>query len=328
VLIEYQYPSSECQVRDIAALDAYRIRRTEWLRLLDGDPVHSVSTQLSAMLWNDIAYRTFNEARRFASEANPKSAIAPILAEFLDIGYVATQILAIGKITESSPADPNKSVISLKRVLDEVFANRSLMTRERYVAFDGLPYDPHPIRDAHYKEIISTEKPLVAWRPTFGPLAWETSERTHEAFDRLSGIAAHQRQPDDLISDDIYASMFDALDDPVFGELRLLRHKIVAHAADRPNRPTELAQVTLDKLARAHRILSRVAHVLSGTILYASGAGGLPTPQFNQFEFLDKEFVEASRLDELHDFWRNHSNECDTWLQNADEKVFGRIAGD
>lgn len=280
------------------------------------------------MLWNDVAYRSFNEARRFASKINPKSAIAPILAEFLDIGYVATQVLAIGKITENSPTDPNKSVISLKRVLDDVDENRQLITREHYVAFDGLPYDFAPIREAHYKKTFASSGSTVEWRPTSGPLAWEMSEQCHRIFDRLSGVPAIRRSPDDLISDDIFSSMRDALNDPVFKELRLLRHKIVAHAADQPNRPSDLAHVTLDKLARAHRILSRLAHALSGTVLYANGAGGLPTPQFDQFEFLDREFVHPDRLEALHEFWNSHARECDSWLQGADEKVFSRTAGD
>ena len=224
---DYKFSSTECQVRDIAALETYRARRTEWVRLLDGDPVHSVSHQLSAMLWNDVAYRTFNEARRFASKDDPKSAIAPILAEFLDIGFIATQLLAIAKVTESSPTDPNKSVISLRRVLDDVFASRRLITREYYVAYDGLPYDPQPVRDAHHRKIISSKSTVgFEWRPTSGPEAWEMSERSHETFDRLSGVPSNQRSPDDLISDDIYASMIDALDDLVFTELRLLRHKL------------------------------------------------------------------------------------------------------
>jgi hypothetical protein len=326
---DYKFSSTECQVRDIAALETYRARRTEWLRLLDGDPVHSVSNQLSAMLWNDVAYRTFNEARRFASKDDPKSAIAPILAEFLDIGYIATQLLAVAKVTESSPTDPNKSVISLRRVLDDVFANRRLITREHYVAYDGLPYDPRPVREAHYRKIMASKNAVaIEWRPTNGPEAWETSEGCHETFDRLSGVLANQRSPDDLISDDIYASMIDALEDSVFTELRLLRHKIVAHAADETNRPNELAHVTLDRLARAHRIISRVAHTLSGTILYASGTGGVPTPQFDQFEFLDQKIVETQHLDDLHEFWQKHTAERDSWLQNADEKVFSRAAGD
>jgi hypothetical protein len=289
VLHRYKYPISDCQVRDQGRLEGFRAKRTEWLRLLDDDPVHSVSSQLSSMLWNDVAYRTFNEARRFASLQNPKSAIAPILAEFLDAGFVATQVLAISKITETNGSDPNKSVISLKRVLDDVLAHRHMITREHYVAFDGLPYDPQPIREAHHQKILSSRRPVTAeWRPTSGPEAWESSERNHAAFDRLSGRSPDQRLPDDIIGNDIYGSLSDAMNDSVFVELRLLRHKVVAHAADESNRPSELVQVTLDKITRAHRILSRVAHTLSGTILYASGAGGVPVPQFDQFEFLDR----------------------------------------
>jgi len=326
---DYKFPISECQVRDMTGLESFRAKRSEWLRLLEGDPVHSVSSQLSAMLWNDAAYRSFNEARRLASENDPKAAIAPILAEFLDIGYVATQVLAVGKIIEFSPVDPKKSVISLRRVLDDVIANRGLITREHYVAYDGLPYAPQAVMEAYHKKILSSKNAVVVeWRPTTGPEAWEMSERAHETFDSLSGVLSSERTPDDLVSHDVYASMKDALDDPVFADLRLLRHKIVAHAADESNRPDELAHITLDKLARAHKIISRVAHALSGTILYAGGAGGVPVPQFDQFKYLDQRFVAPEHLNELHEFWDRHTSEREAWLQDADTKVFSRKAGD
>jgi hypothetical protein len=122
--------------------------------------------------------------------------------------------------------------------------------------------------------------------------------------------------------------MFDALNDSVFLDIRLLRHKIVAHAADESNRPSELVHVTLDKMTRAHKILSRVAHTLAATVLYASGAGGVPVPQFDQFQFLDREFVGTAHLNELHEFWQKHTSERDAWLQDADEKVFARAAGE
>jgi hypothetical protein len=121
-------------VEDQKKLAAYRSKREEWLRLLDGDPVNSVSHQLSSTLWNDLAYRVFNEARRFATAEEPTAAISGLLGEFLDVGYVATQLLAISKLTERNSTDPAKAVISLRRVVDDVALHQELFTRENYVA--------------------------------------------------------------------------------------------------------------------------------------------------------------------------------------------------
>lgn len=328
-MAEYKYQISDCDVRDKATLEVYRAKRAEWVRLLDGDPVHSISSQLSAMLWNDIAFRVFNEARRFASEDNPNSAVASMLAEFLDIGYVATQVLAIGRVAEKSPSDPNKSVISLRRILDEMVENRSLITREHYVAYDGLPYDPAPVREKHHRQkLISANRGAsIEWRPTSGPDAWEVSDRMHETFDRLSNKTADSRSMGDLISIDVYKRMIGAFDDPVFDDIKMLRHKILAHASDQTNRPANFTQLTLDMSARAHKILSRVAHTVSGTILYHSGAGGLPIPQFDQFKFLDRVFIASENLKGLNEFWWKHASMCEAWLQDAEEKVLsGRPA--
>jgi hypothetical protein len=91
---QYDYASDACDVVHRDLLIDYRRKRSEWVRLLDGDPIHSVSQQLSAMQWNDVAYRCFNEARRYAAPDAPNGALAPLLGEFLDIGYLSTQVLA------------------------------------------------------------------------------------------------------------------------------------------------------------------------------------------------------------------------------------------
>ena len=148
--------------------------------------MHAITKQLYDMMWNDVTYRTFNEARRLNS-SKPAAAIAPLLSEFIDVGYIAMQVLAISKLTDpcNFAKNPKRAVISLKRVVDEVSTERILITRENYVAFDGLPYDPRPAKEKHEKSFVPGQ---ITWGIKTGPDAWWPSEMYNESFDRLSGV--------------------------------------------------------------------------------------------------------------------------------------------
>jgi hypothetical protein len=317
----YEYLPEDCDVADRERLVAYRAKRSEWLRLLDDDPQHSISKQLSAMQWNDVAYRCFNEARRFASAAQPTSAVAPMLGEFLDVGYVATQVLAISKLLERNPKDPNKSVISLRRVVEDLAEHRQLLTREMFICHDGLPYDPAPARERFYTALASQPGSKAAWVATREPEGWGTVELMHTTFDRLSGVTSAQRSRDDLIRTDIFDALELGLKQPVFTTLLQLRHKLIAHAADSNNRPNSLQQATLNDLLSAHRILVKTAHTIGATLLFESGAGGLPTPQFDQFEHLQHPFINPNNLEDLEKSWNDQSKIRDEWLRQADAEL-------
>jgi hypothetical protein len=95
---------------------------------------------------------------------------------------------------------------------------------------------------------------------------------------RLSGIAPTARSRNDLIKPAVFGALSQGLNDPNIKGLLELRHKVVAHAAD--NRPRDLAYASLNHVLAAQRILVKIAHTIGETILFESGAGGLPTPQF------------------------------------------------
>lgn len=172
-MTSYEYPVSACDVVCKSNLERYREKRDQWIGWLDVDPVHAITNQLHDMMWNDVTYRTFNEARRLDSN-NPTAAVAPLLSEFIDVGYVAMQVLAISKLTDpSDPKKPKRAVISLRRLVDEVSAERMLITRENYIAFDGLPYDPRPAKEKHEKSFVPGQ---ITWGIKTGPDAWWPSE--------------------------------------------------------------------------------------------------------------------------------------------------------
>src|SRR5260370_12340183 len=145
----YTYAPEDCDIVDKAVLTAYRDKRSEWLHLLNGKDDHAVCRQISAMLWNDAVFRVANESRRLSREAGRSSSSRNwSLAQFMDQGFVATQTLSIRKLMERASNKPARQVISLRRVLDDIKEHRALFTRENYVAHDGLPYDPAPMKQA------------------------------------------------------------------------------------------------------------------------------------------------------------------------------------
>lgn len=314
-MVSYQFAVSDCDVVCKTNLERFREKRTEWLEWLDDDPVHAITKQLHEMMWNDVTYRTFNETRRLAIDDEPTAAVAPLLAEFIDVGYVATQVLAVSKLTErSNRKKSEKAVISLRRLVDEVSTERALITRETFVAHDGLPYDFEPVKKRH----LATVRRGTHWRPQKGPDAWETSERWHQEFDRLSGITPAHRSRKDQVRKSVFDRLSDALQQPALKEILLLRNKIVAHAADPANRRNIVNDVTLGKIAEAHKALLQVAQVVSSLVLCGGGVGTFPHAQFDQLQYLDTHFVSPIHTKELRAFWDAQEAERNKWIMDAD----------
>jgi hypothetical protein len=87
---------------------------------------------LEVILQKPLKYRLINESRRIAGARGlPSAALNGLIAEFNDLGFVATQALAIRRLTEQEYKDPAKQVISLRRLFDNLrkhcrlFATRS-----------------------------------------------------------------------------------------------------------------------------------------------------------------------------------------------------------
>ena len=174
---EYEYGVDQCSVTDKALLTEFREKRSEWMDWLERDVHHNIFGQIHSMMWNDAAYRSLNEARRFASANNPTASMNGMFGELIDRGYVSTQVLDICKITDRSNSDPKKAVISLPRLLDNIRDHRHLLTRENFVSYDGLPYDYAAAHQTHIDSLTPEELGKVRWVSTEGPDAWGTSER-------------------------------------------------------------------------------------------------------------------------------------------------------
>jgi hypothetical protein len=325
--VNYHYAIEQCDVQDRSLLKNFREKRSAWLLWLDHKEPSSIDNQFYSMMWCDAVFWTLNEARKFAAENSPSSAITPILAEFIDHGYLAQQILSISKLVEKNSPQPGKGIISLRRLVDEICENSFLFTRENYVCNDGLPFDPELARQK-FLQRMATQTPSFSWMPTDGPEAWDTSVRVHQEFDELSGSPSDNRSRKDCISDRVFTSLRAAFDDTSFDHILAFRHKIFAHAADPQSRSyakTQIDRVELENIIRAQKILCQLMQTISSYILCGpSFTSVVAIPQFNQFAHITLPYVSPDHRTKLSTFWSQHCRERNEWLKRDLNQVLSK----
>lgn len=320
----FEFPMESCDVVDRATLAQFRDKLIEWDTLLNRDPQHSIANQFGDMLWQDAAWRSANFARSFTKDEGPNASVSPLLGSMLDRGYVTGQIIAITRLLEKSPDNqPKKAVISLRRLVDELRAARPLFTRENFVAHDGLPYDFEPVRDREYAKIAEAANPegtVYTYLATTGPEGWGMAEAQHKFFDRLSGVGPQARSRSDLITVEVLDRMDASLNDALFDDIRTMRHKGIAHAADAISRNAAgdiKSGLTLNDFDRAHYLLSGVYQAISVIVLGQWRGSGVPVPQHNIFEHCDQPFIATHHIGDVQQFWKSHSDEREAFLHNA-----------
>jgi hypothetical protein len=228
----------------------------------------------------------------------------------LDSGFVAKQATGIRRLVDRSD-----DVVSLKRIVKHIKEKRELITREVFVAHDGLPYDYAPVRDAYFAEKVKEgESFSFDGVETTGTKAWGASKRVHEVFDKLSGVSSDQRTRDDLIP----AQWFDDLGSKlgVCGEVQKFTDKFIAHAADansRSDSTDDQKTITLNKLAKCLRAIVVAANEVSRSILGDGSSWAVPQPQFDPVENFDKGWVAEGALEEAHGLWEKHMAAIAQW---------------
>jgi hypothetical protein len=315
---DYQYPISQCDVKDSAKLEIFRRKRREWISWLKSDDPHSIWPQINQLLWDDVLFRTVNDLRREATE-HPTEEVAfnGNVLRLLDAGFVTTQATAIRRLTDKPTNDPKKGVLSLRRLIKDIKEHRETITREVYVSYDGLPYDPDGPRQAWIeKQIKDGAISRVSRLPTTGPEAWDAAELVHENFDRLAGVAPDGRTREDLILPKWFEYVESRLKD--CDAVRKFIGKFIAHAADPVSRrglSAEETEITLDRLRHAQKSIYQVAAFIYGRLLWEGSYGAVPIPQYDHLENLDKRWVVPERCGFAHDCWNCHLKVVEEWEQ-------------
>jgi hypothetical protein len=316
----YQYPVEECDVRDLDSLRQLRVKRAEWITWLRGDDPHSIWRQITALLWNDVLFRTVNDLRRIALE-KPNGGVGfnDAVLRLFDAGFVTTQVTTIRRLTDRQPKEPTKGVISLRRLVADIRNHRHLLTRDLYVSYDGLPYDPAPARDAWIdKKAAAGTLNGVECLTTTGPTAWGTSQMVHENFDKLSERGPAKRSRDDLIATQWFGWLDSRLD--LCDDIRKYTDKFVAHAAEPSSRAgltQEQTGVTLDRLRLCQKAIYQVAAFVYGPLLWEGSYGAVPIPQYDHLENLEKGWIAKDSLEAAHEHWNRNLDAIEKWESEA-----------
>jgi len=306
---ESRYTTSveDCDVRDRAKLVAYRAKREEWLQWyeLHKDEPNSIQQQIFSMIFIDLAYRTLTEPRRNTDENLKIAAKSGLLAHLLDQCYVANQVLAIRRLL-----DKRTDVISVSRLLDDISANKHLLTREIYVCYNGLPYDP----DLWQTLPQSIEKKI--WgigAPGLGK--YLGSQVHHELFDRLSGVLPSQRNRTDLIKDSVFEKLKQRLETSPAKTLITLSHKFFAHAANTSSRNSlEYSGIKLADIAEIHRTIIRVERAITDQLLFIGVARDVvPMPPLGLMQGLDSPYVSTDSIAKMQEHWDQLTDERNKW---------------
>ena len=133
-------PLSDCEVTDSANLSRIRPLLADRQGMLTGKDPNSIESQIISIAWDDAIYCSYNEALRSAIDRSGVNHAAQSIADLVHRTFYVKQAIAVRRIMERKPRDPNRAVISLPSVVSEIRDNVSLITRESFVTYDGCPY--------------------------------------------------------------------------------------------------------------------------------------------------------------------------------------------
>jgi len=283
---------------------------------LEDDEHHAIWQVLTQMVWNEVA---FNTLAGFANADSNSALNNPLISESLLYGHVAMQVLAIRRLT-----DTTKRVLSLSKLLHDIRRHRKLLTRENYVAFDGLPYDYAVVEEEHYR----TRGSGAMWLDTTGPGAFSSARRAHEQFDRLSGVGPARRKRDDQLPAKLIDTIERWITDCGAKDMADWSHKYLAHAGSLASRQAIAGYgVNRAKIGVAIKGLARAAEAVSAYLFYSFGRMNalMATPQFDQFERLENAVLSSTSGVDPVLVWSTFTREYDGSLGEVEEDLISGV---
>ena len=313
-----RHPSNSATYLSFAELRKYRAKRAEWLGWYEfrTDEPNNIEGQIIRMNFLDMSYRMMTKPRSETPQEVTIGARNGLLAHMLDLGYAATQVLAIRRLL-----DRRLDVASLQRLLDGIKSNRRLITRENYVAYDGKPYDPEGWRSLPVSpeiQIFGPESP--------GLYGYVISNERHKLFDKLSGVSAAGRSRADLIGEVIFDRLKDWLRSVEAEKLVTLSHKFFAHAADSNSLGT-LADsgVLLSDIEKAQRAIVRVERAITDDVLFIGVAREVVAMQpLGALNALDAPYVTTEMIAKMDAHWDELKAERNSWSEGYENDLYSR----
>lgn len=277
----------------------------EWKNTLVGEDMHSIRNQIYNMIWDCAFFQCINESRRYAAK-DDKGNIKQNepLHTFINQSFFKTQLLSIRRLT-----DKRSDVYSLNRLIEDMKKHSGVLTRKNILDVHNLPYD--------YEEARADFDSNTDWTqgPVFEPNEIGHSEDIHNRIDSITGVTVSKRSPDDLIPDSIFKRLEDEL--TRIEDLCKYVNKYIAHSATPKSRkviPEEI-EGALGKVLNAHKIICEAASFIGKNLLFCGLGYFLPTPQFDQFEYLDEPMASKESIERVRQVWEKYRTETEQWCK-------------
>lgn len=309
---DYEYPLEQCDVPEVrrASLAEYRVFRRKCLEYMRGNTSTSVMNQVHDLAWHTAVFRTLNEARHIEQDRPVNGAMWELIAA----GYANLMTLGIRRLVDKDPRTD-----SVWNVIAAVEKRPELLTREKFVCYDGLQYDNEAAYRKYTASLDMSSGGHVGYVSSKGPEGWAMSDMMHKAFDALCGWPTKRKRAD-VIDTALLTKLKAELASPAVEAVCTLADRRMAHAERLAKDTDALPQVTFNDVDEALKTIVRVANFLSSHFFYDATFGSVvATPQFNVLEHLDQPWVLTENLPALHKHWRDISDAMDKWAYNTDE---------
>lgn len=268
-------------------------------------------SQIYNLAWHTAVFRTLNEARRL----EPGRLVNGALWELTTAGYASLMSLGIRKLVDKNP-----KTNSLRNVIAQIERRPELLTREKFVCYDGLPYRYESVHQDYLASLDIQDGVHVDWLPTSGPKAWAMSEMLHEAFDKLSGTSVTKRRREDKIQPSILTAVKEGLSHPAIEKVCTLADRRIAHAERLSESSDSIPTATYNDIDQALQQIVRVVNFLSTSFFHdADFCSIVPTTQFDVLEALDQPWITKENIPALYKYWNELSDSMDAWTNGASE---------
>jgi hypothetical protein len=281
-----------------------------WKHAYDSDE-NSISRAISKVSWDLAAFSCVVEAVRQAPDTKSGGKrLNGMVMDLLAGGFWSSTMQAIRRLVDKTqPLYGRNAVCSLGAIIGDAKAVRPRLTRRVYVTdIAGLPYNYELIRKRRLRFAME-QRAEVFWVPR--DLYYEPSEQRHAEFDWLSGATPGNSSDDDVIREEV----FDRLEARLATLDGVVEHATLhfAHAASEASRQGRvLDRWGLDDAKSALKEISQVAELVGRWFCFSGVGSVLPTPQFDQFEFMEQPLLQGS-TDSLQKVWNDIAEECGRW---------------
>ena len=270
----------------------------------DSDQKSCILKQVQMLLFETLIFKCILRARELApKDENSIIKLNGYLHWFIDKYYFQNQAIAIRRLVGTG-----KGSVSLRKIIEHVKKNKELFTRSNYCRHHNIPLD--------YSGLILKEQEYIAKNLKLGEVICIPdeidpfpSQDFHAAFDKLAGVNAQQRSPEDIISKSVFRKLFSDLDQ--CREFAKKTSKTIAHTSlDTYANPPA---ISYGDIQNAHKILCGISHFIGLHFLDRTHYSMFVQPSNSWLRYINEPLISKEHIRELGKIREEHQAEINEW---------------